>query len=211
MERDTRRRIVTFSSEEASSECQHPIHILCLHLPRDFGDGQSIDESTFLLFLRHLYIASTYHLPPCKVKDAIVASLSDDSPISLTFPADQSITQAAICSMARMWMQIRRRREAGLCGGRRCCRCSSASTVNRRWSAADRSSCKGISPRVSMPGCGCPSLSARRWRRWRPTASWWSGKTRQWEDEWTTKSSSASSCCHRPRDGSYDEPTHRRD
>ena len=91
-----RRRVTTFSSEEVSSECQHPAYVLCLHLPHDFGDGRLVTEDEFLLFLRHLYFASILRLPPFMPNPVLLASLSDDSPTSLTYPADRLIREPAL-------------------------------------------------------------------------------------------------------------------
>ena len=89
------RRVTTVSSEEVSSKCQHPAYVHCIHLTREFG-GISVNEITFLLFLRHLYFATTFHLPPFLPHDGLVDSLSDDSPVCLDFPAGRHINRAAV-------------------------------------------------------------------------------------------------------------------
>ena len=86
-----RRRITTFTSLETCAKCGPSSITRCIDLPREFGihpttDGFA-DETEFLLFLRHLYFASTHHLPPWVPKTALVSALTDDTPVCLTFPS----------------------------------------------------------------------------------------------------------------------------
>ena len=89
-----RRRVMTFSSEEVLSECQHPAYVLCIHLPHDFG--YACRRRRLPLFLRHLYFASTFHFPPFIPKRALLDSLSDDTPTCLAFPSTDLISLDAI-------------------------------------------------------------------------------------------------------------------
>jgi hypothetical protein len=98
-----RRRVTHFtssSSEEAGSKCSHSSLTRCIDLPDDFGIKRA-DESQFLLFLRHLYFASTLHLPPFEPKEAIIASLTDDTRTCLDFPSNPTATEARVNSYAQ--------------------------------------------------------------------------------------------------------------
>ena len=97
-----RRKVVTFSTTETSEVCQHHMaYIRCLHLPTKFGDTPASNED-FHFFLRHLYFASTLHLPPFIPNKVILDSLdslTDESPTCLEFPPTASVQKDSV--MAR--------------------------------------------------------------------------------------------------------------
>ena len=72
-------------TRERSSKCQHSPLIPCIDLPDQCGVEEA-DEAEFLLFLRHLYFSSTFHLPPFDPKQSLVRCLTDETPVCLTFP-----------------------------------------------------------------------------------------------------------------------------
>ena len=95
-----RRRVTTSIIDEVSWECRYLAYVLCIHLPHDFGDGRPVGVADFLLFLRHctslrLSSSSRSH-PRTPSQDAILDSLSVDSPISLAVPTDSLISGAVI-------------------------------------------------------------------------------------------------------------------
>ena len=86
-----RRKVTAFTALEPCIKCGPSSIIRCIDLPEEFGipstDEDYPTEEEFLLFLRHLYFASTLHLPPWVPKVELTTALTDDTPICLTFPS----------------------------------------------------------------------------------------------------------------------------
>ena len=72
-------------ADERRDKCDHSPLIRCITLPEKCGIAAA-SEAEFFLFLRHLYFSSTFHLPPWAPKAEIIAGLTDDTPVCLTFP-----------------------------------------------------------------------------------------------------------------------------
>ena len=87
-------------TRERTSKCSHPPLVHCIDLPNRCGVFDA-DEANFLLFLRHLYFASTLHLPPFEPRPSMIDGLSADTPISLSFPTSSTISTEEVHSYAR--------------------------------------------------------------------------------------------------------------
>ena len=86
-------------TRERTSRCGHSPLIHCIDLPDQCGVRETSGVH-FLSFLRHLYYSSTLHLPPYHPKPSILAAISDDTPICLTFPTS-SVTSEDISGYAQ--------------------------------------------------------------------------------------------------------------
>jgi hypothetical protein len=96
-----RRKVKAFTRASKEPNCPHPHSPLtrCVDLPPQCG-REATNEEELHLFLYHLYFSSTLHLPPFLPKEAIVASLTDDTPTCLEFPSNPTVTEAVVLGYA---------------------------------------------------------------------------------------------------------------